>query len=87
APLVALALLPSVQAQTLDATSTTTDATLQSVSVDPTVAALRQASNTFTRMFRTLPSFAPQTDAVRAAMQQLGAIGGVLDAKDVLTDP
>lgn len=87
APLVALALLPSVQAQTLDATSTTTDATLQSVSVDPTVAALRQASNTFTRMFRTLPPFAPQTDAVRAAMQQLGAIGGVLDAKDVLTDP
>lgn len=92
-PLFALTLAAQVtQAQTLDATSTTavgidSNSTLQEVSVDPNVAALRQATNTFGRMFRNLPPFAPQTDSVRTAMKQLGAVGGVLDAKDVLTDP
>lgn len=90
---LALAAAQAAQAQTLDATAGTTataidsSSTLQSVSIDPNVAALRQASNTFTRMFRNLPAFAPQTDSVRTAMKQLGAVGGVLDAKDVLTDP
>jgi len=97
APLLAaaltLALAQAAQAQTLDpaaATSapiTDTSSTLQSVSIDPNVAALRQSTNTFTRMFRNLPPFALQSDAVRTAMKQLGAAGGVLDAKDLLTDP
>ncbi len=92
-PLLALTLAAqAAQAQTLDTTGTTaagldSSSTLQSVSIDPNVAALRQATNTFTRMFRNLPPFAPQTDSVRTAMKQLGAVGGVLDAKDVLTDP
>ena len=93
---LALALAQAAQAQTLDATSTTTgtaattidsSSTLQSVSIDPNVAALRQSTNTFSRMFRNLPPFALQSDSVRTAMKQLGAAGGVLDAKDVLTDP
>jgi len=92
---LALAAAQAAQAQTLGATTGTTaiattadsSSTLQSVSIDPNVAALRQATNTFTRMFRNLPPFAPQTDSVRTAMKQLGAVGGVLDAKDVLTDP
>ncbi|WP_338439765.1 heme peroxidase family protein [uncultured Aquabacterium sp.] len=100
APLLAatltLALAQAAQAQTLDTTSTSTgttaatidsSSTLQSVSIDPNVTALRQATNTFTRMFRNLPPFALQSDSVRTAMKQLGAAGGVLDAKDVLTDP
>ncbi len=41
----------------------------------------------FTRMFPDLPPFAPQTDAVRSAVQLLGARGGVLDAADNLSDP
>lgn len=44
-------------------------------------------TNVFTRMFKSLPPFAQQTDTARTAVQQLGAIGGILDAKDVLTDP
>lgn len=93
---LALALAQAAQAQTLDATTTTTgtaattidsSSTLQSVSIDPNVAALRQSTNTFSRMFRNLPPFALQSDSVRTAMKQLGAAGGVLDAKDVLTDP
>jgi hypothetical protein len=43
--------------------------------------------DTFTRMFPDLPPFAPQTNAVRSAVQQLGQKGGVLDALDNLTDP
>ena len=41
----------------------------------------------FTRMFPQLPPFAPQTPEMRAQMQELGAIGGLLDAHDNLTDP
>ncbi len=47
----------------------------------------RNKNHVFTRMFKDLPAFAPQTDISRAAVQQLGAQGGLLDAKDVLTDP
>jgi Animal haem peroxidase len=50
---------------------------------------------TFGRIFPTLPSFAPATDRVRAALTELGAPGGLLDAKDdlrkgperLITDP
>ncbi|MCH8178758.1 MAG: peroxidase [Proteobacteria bacterium] len=86
-PLLALALLQSAHAQTTDSTAIDPNTTVQAVSTDPNVAALRQSTNTFTRMFRNLPAFAPQTDSVRTAMKQLGAVGGVLDAQDVLTDP
>ena len=78
--------LPTAQPVLLDSTATSS-ATLQSVSTDPNIVALRQATNTFSRMFRYLPSFAPQTDSARSAMQKLGVVGGVLDAKDILTDP
>ena len=47
----------------------------------------RSQEHVFTRMFPGLHPFAPQTDAVREAMQQLGAKGGLLDAQDNLTDP
>lgn len=43
--------------------------------------------NVFTRMFPDLPSFAAQTDDARRAVQGLGAINGVLDAQDDLSDP
>nr|WP_315195718.1 heme peroxidase family protein [uncultured Aquabacterium sp.] len=84
------ALISVAQAQTTDPNQpvTSTDGTtLDSVSVDPNIAALRLSANTFSRMFRNLPSFAPQTDAMRQAMQRLGNAGGLLDAVDVLTDP
>ena len=50
---------------------------------------------TFGRIFPTLPAFAPATDRVRAALSELGAPGGLLDAKDdlgkgpvlLITDP
>lgn len=38
----------------------------------------------FGRMFRGLPPFAPATDAVRAALMELGRPGGLLDARDDL---
>lgn len=41
----------------------------------------------FTRMFPSLPPFAPQTDEVRERARQLGAQGGLIDALDILTDP
>lgn len=98
-PVLALcSLVHLAHAQTLDpnqtttsgtttSTATTDTATLDSVSTDPNIAALRESANTFSRMFRNLPSFAPQTDPVRQAMQRLGQVGGLLDAVDVLTDP
>ncbi|BCA53615.1 Myeloperoxidase, thyroid peroxidase, cyclooxygenase catalytic domain [Nitrospira sp. KM1] len=47
----------------------------------------QQPDDKFTRMFPGLPSFSPQTDEVRDRMKKLGALGGVLDAGDNLTDP
>lgn len=43
--------------------------------------------DTFTRMFPGLPPFAPATDEVREKAKQLGQKDGVLDAKDLLSDP
>jgi hypothetical protein len=40
---------------------------------------------TFGRIFSRLPPFAPATDAVRAALADLGKAGGLLDAKDDLS--
>src|SRR5439155_12299362 len=40
---------------------------------------------TFGRMFPNLPPFASGTDAVRAALADLGKAGGLLDAKDDLS--
>jgi hypothetical protein len=40
---------------------------------------------TFGRIFGGLPAFAPATDAVRAALADLGKPGGLLDAADDLT--
>jgi hypothetical protein len=40
---------------------------------------------TFGRIFPMLPAFAPATDRVRAALSELGAPGGLLDAKDNLS--
>lgn len=45
------------------------------------------ADDTFTRMFPDLPPFAPQTDAVRNALKELGRVGGLMDAVDNLSDP
>jgi hypothetical protein len=47
----------------------------------------RYPDNVFTRMFPDLPPFARQTDDARRAVQQLGALGGLFDAHDQLTDP
>jgi Animal haem peroxidase len=41
----------------------------------------------FTRLFPGLPPFAHPTDDLRDRMNKLGAKDGLLDAKDVLTDP
>jgi hypothetical protein len=38
----------------------------------------------FGRMFPNLPAFAPANDTVRAAMTDLGRVGGPLDAQDNL---
>jgi len=43
--------------------------------------------NVFTRMYPTLPTFAPQTATARTAMQRMGARGDLFDAEDNLTDP
>lgn len=47
----------------------------------------RHQDDTFSRMFPGLPPFAPQTDEARERAKRLGAIGGILDAGDNLTDP
>ncbi len=44
-------------------------------------------AETFTRMFPDLPPFAAQTDDMRTAASQLGALGGPLDAGDINQDP
>ena len=45
------------------------------------------AQTSFTRMFPELPPFAEATDAVREQARRLGEIGGIMDAKDNLSDP
>ena len=40
--------------------------------------------NQFGRMFPSLPPFAPASDAVKAALADIGKVGGLMDAKDPL---
>ncbi|MGX4643086.1 peroxidase family protein [Massilia sp. SYSU DXS3249] len=47
----------------------------------------RHPDNVFTRMYPDLPTFAGQTADARAAVQRMGAIGGLFDARDNLSDP
>ena len=48
-------------------------------------ATVSTTATTFGRIFPNLPSFAPATDAVRAALADLGKPGGLLDANDDLS--
>ena len=48
-------------------------------------ATVATSPTTFGRIFDDLPAFAPATDAVRAALNDLGARGGPLDARDDLS--
>jgi hypothetical protein len=41
----------------------------------------------FGRIFPTLPPFAADTPTLRAALKELGKLGGIMDAKDDLSDP
>lgn len=43
--------------------------------------------SSFTRMFPSLPPFAPATDAARDQAKKLGEKGGLIDALDDLSDP
>lgn len=47
----------------------------------------KNKDHVFTRMFKTLPAFAPEVETYRTSVQQMGAKGGLLDANDNLTDP
>ncbi len=47
----------------------------------------RHPDDSFSRMFPGLPSYAPQNDEAREQAKKLGVKEGILDAKDVLTDP
>lgn len=46
-----------------------------------------EQANVFMHMFPGMPPFAQQSDAMRNAVQLMGAKGGMLDAQDNLTDP
>jgi hypothetical protein len=48
--------------------------------------AARTRPDRFSRIFDRLPSFAEPTDAMKAALTEIGAPGGLLDAKDPLTE-
>ena len=52
--------------------------------LDPQQVAERARTDRFTRIFDRLPSFAEPTDDVKAALTELGAPGGLLDAQDPL---
>jgi Animal haem peroxidase len=52
---------------------------------DP-LALARTRSDRFSRLFDRLPSFAESTPAVRAALREMGAPGGLLDARDPLRE-
>lgn len=45
------------------------------------------AQSSFTRMFPQLPAFVEQTDFNREQARRIGELGGIMDAKDNLTDP
>ena len=44
-----------------------------------------EPSTTFGRLFPDLPSFQPATDTVRRALREVGERGGIMDAKDDLS--
>ncbi len=46
-----------------------------------------RSDDSFIRMFPGLPPFAPATDEVREKAKKLGAKDGILDAKDLMSDP
>src|SRR5438093_7438543 len=50
--------------------------------LNPEVAHAATHPENFGRIFPSLPSFAPATDPVRAALMDIGKPGGILDAKD-----
>src|SRR5947209_19772092 len=52
--------------------------------LNPEVAHAATHPENFGRIFSSLPAFAPATDAVRAALMDIGKPGGILDAKDDL---
>jgi hypothetical protein len=56
--------------------------------VDPQLASTASATrpDRFSRIFERLPSFAESTPDVRAALLEIGAPGGLLDAKDPLQE-
>ena len=47
----------------------------------------KNKDHVFTRMFKTLPAFAPPSETYRTGVQIMGAKGGLIDANDNLTDP
>jgi hypothetical protein len=51
----------------------------------PLASGLPAFPGAFGRLFPTLPPFAPATDAVKAALADIGKQGGLLDAKDDLS--
>lgn len=53
----------------------------------PSVRDGRPGVDTFMRLFPDLPPFLPATDTVRDQAVRLGQIGGLLDARDDLSDP
>src|SRR5437667_9496542 len=52
--------------------------------LSPDVAHAATHPENFGRIFPSLPSFAPATDVVRAALMDIGKPGGILDANDNL---
>ena len=47
----------------------------------------KNKDHVFTRMYKTLPAFAPSSDTYRIGVQHMGAKGGMIDANDNLTNP
>src|SRR4051794_28954296 len=54
---------------------------------EPTPQAVSSDRGRFGRLFPTLPPFAADTPTLRAALTELGAKGGPMDAADDLSDP
>jgi hypothetical protein len=57
---------------------------LLDVKAAPLPSGLPAVPGAFGRIFPTLPSFAPASDAIKAALLDIGKVGGVLDANDDL---
>jgi hypothetical protein len=78
--------LASLGAGAVVATVAPTATLVAGTATAPTAAAAPPAVDRFTRLFN-LPPFAEATPQVQAALVELGAPGGLLDAKDALTVP